>query len=111
MKFKLYAMILVGALAVGAVLGASLVPGDALADRNDGVWLASSVKVYQVQLNTLTDGGCSISAWATYAHSSDGGTVAEGLDKPGVELGGANQTTCLDIMTRAAVLFKNDKSL
>lgn len=80
----------------------------ALADRIDS-WSAASVSVYKVELNLLSDGGCSVTAFASYT-KADGGSVTEGSAT--TEVAGANRTTCLDILNnKAPVLFKNDRGL
>jgi hypothetical protein len=87
---------------------AALLSGLALADRTD-TWSAASVKVYQVELLKLSDGGCAVQAHASMS-KADGGTTTE--SSAVVEVSGANRTTCLDIIdTKAPVLFKSDKGL
>lgn len=80
----------------------------ALADRTD-VWLAASVDVYKVELFKLSDGGCSVSAYANLSNAA-GGTDSQGTRS--IEVAGANRTTCLDILNnKAPLLFKTDKGL
>lgn len=85
-----------------------LAPDEALADRTD-VWSAASVDVHKVDLAKLSDGGCSVQAHA-FMTKQDGGIASES-SRP-VEVGGANRTTCLDVLnTRGPALFKADKDL
>lgn len=80
----------------------------ALADRID-VWSAASVTVYKTELHLLADGGCSVTAWASYS-KADGGQVSEGSAT--TEVAGANRVTCLDILNnKAPLLFKTDRGL
>ncbi len=92
---------------LGSCLLLCVVSGIALADRTD-VWLASTVKVDNVELQSMSDGGCRIIAQARYA-MTDGGTAFETSKVK--EVSGANMTSCLDILIKAAVLFKTDKGL
>ncbi len=89
-----------------------LVSVAALADRTD-VWSANSVVVYKGELNLLTDGGCSVSAYATIT-KQDGGQVSEGSRV--AEVSGLNRTTCLGLLNPNdgggfPQLFKQDKGL
>ena len=88
---------------------AALAVSVAHADRTD-VWSASSVAVYKVELNKMTDGGCSVRACATLS-KQDGGTKSK-CTQEAVEVGGANRTTCLDIIdVKAPNLFKSEEGL
>lgn len=92
-------------LIVIALAGASLV----WADRTD-IWSATSVQVIHVELDLLPDGGCAVSAEATYSLADGGNTIEQRTRK--TEVGGANRTVCLDILnSRAPVLFRADKGL
>lgn len=92
-------------LVVGVV--ALLAAVTVYANRTD-VWLLSSARVDLVHTWTLPDGGCAIQAVGTYL-KSDGGSVTE--DSRVQELSGANRTSCLDVQTKALLLFTTDKAL
>lgn len=90
------------------MIGAVLLSLAALADRTD-VWSTASIRVTEVHLSKLPDGGCSVSATGTYT-KADGGTLTEATDH--FEVAGANRTDCLNILdVRALALFKLDKGL
>lgn len=92
-----------------AFVAALLIGLGAIADRTiTAVWLSTSVTTTQVQLNPLPDGGCIFQIWANV--TQDDGGVVTGLTSI-KELSGANQTTCLNIMSAGKTLFKNDQGL
>jgi len=86
-------------IAVACLLSVVAVAADRVTTETE-----ASVKVYRTELNTLSDGGCSVKAYALVT-KSDGGVVGEGSRE--VEVAGANRTSCLDIQTKALVLFKS----
>ncbi len=91
-----------------AAFAAAVVATSALADRTD-IWSNATATVHQVELRKLGDGGCVVQATGIMI-KQDGGISLE-TSRP-VEVSGANQTACLDIInTKAPVLFKSDKGL
>ncbi len=60
--------------------------------------------VYLTELRTLPDGGCSVKAYAAIANP-DGGVQYEASRI--IEVSGANRVSCLDVQTKALVLFKS----
>ncbi len=64
----------------------------------------ASLRITQTHLISLSDGGCSVQAFASVT-SNDGGVTQE--PSAVVQVAGANRTSCLDVLTKSLVLFKS----
>lgn len=86
-----------------------LIPPTTHADRTD-VLLSSTVQVSGVDLRLLPDGGCTVVAYGSVS-KSDGGVVNGSSGDP-LEVSGANQTTCLNILNvKGPQIFKAAQGL
>lgn len=84
------------------------VAGAQRVDEYDAAAIPPSSRV--AVLGELADGGCMLVEVCARLQSKDAGSQIQSCDQVRRELGGQNQTTCLNVLQKAGTLWANRQS-